>query len=278
MTEHDAGAGRAAKDRLVELLGWEWSTLADLLATLDEATWARPALPGWDVHDVVAHLVGTERTLAGAPQPEPPPTIDDAPHVRNPIARLNEAWVAELRGLSAAELLDAFRAVTAERLAALAAMSTEEFDAPSWTPVGDATYGRFMGVRLFDSWMHEQDIRAAVGVPGNEDGPVAELAVDEVVGALGYIIAKRGGAPQGSSVRITLTGPVRRVVTVVVDGRARVAEGVEGEPTATIDLSSSLFLRLAGGRQDPEDALGVIGLGGDTALARRLASHLAYTI
>lgn len=271
-------AGQAGKDRLVELLGWEWSTLADLLESLPAPTWSKQALPGWDVHDTVAHLVGTEQMLTGAPKPEVSFDVERAEHVRNPIARLNERWVAFLRPLSPAELLADFRAVTADRLAALRAMSVEEFDAPSWTPVGDATYGRFMQVRLFDSWMHEQDIRTAVGLAGNEDGPVAELAVDEVADALGYIVAKRAEAPDGSSFRITLTGPVRRQLCVVVDGRATVVDSLDGEPTAGIALSSSLFLRLAGGRQDPEASLAEIELLGDAALARRLATRLAYTI
>jgi len=64
----------------------------------------------------------------------------------------------------------------------------------------------------------------------------------------------------------------------VVQGRARVVEAIEGEPTATLTLSSSLFMRLAGGREDAEAALATIELGGDQALARQLATSLAYTI
>ncbi|MGO9456193.1 MAG: maleylpyruvate isomerase family mycothiol-dependent enzyme [Acidimicrobiales bacterium] len=279
MAEHpggDAGGREAGKERLVELLGREWGTISSLAASLPEAAWSRPALPGWDVHDVLAHLVGGERMLAGAPAP--PDDLGRAEHVRNPMARLNEAWIVALRPLSPAELLAEFQAVTAERLDALDAMSVEEFDAPSWTPVGDGTYGRFIEIRLFDAWMHEQDIRHAAGVPGNEDGPAAELAVDEVAGALGYIVGKLGGAPDGSTVCIELNGPVHRRLCVVVDGRATVVPSLEAEPTVNLVLSSSLFLRLAGGRVDPESSLGGVELHGDAALGRRLATHLAYTI
>jgi uncharacterized protein (TIGR03083 family) len=269
---------QADKDRLVELLGTEWAVIDGLMASLGDPTWSKPALPGWDVHDTLAHLIGTERMLTGAEQPEAPPGTGEAAHVRNPIAKVNEIWIASLKDRSPAELLADFRAVTTERLGALRSMSVEDFDAPSWTPVGDATYARFMQVRLFDFFMHEQDIRAAVGVGGNEDGPVAEMAVDEVAGALGYIIGKRGGAPDGSSVEISLTGPVHRRLCVVVDGRARVVDRLDGAPTAGLALTSSLFLRLAGGRVDPEASLGEMALTGDTALARQLATHLAYTI
>jgi uncharacterized protein (TIGR03083 family) len=135
-----------------------------------------------------------------------------------------------------------------------------------------------MQIRIFDCWMHEQDIRVAVGIPGNESGAAAEEALDEVVRALGYIIGKRGRAPDGSSVLIRLTGPVKRDLHVLVEGRARVVEQIEGAPTASLALSSSLFFRLAGGREDGQAAVGGIELGGDTALARQLATNLAYTI
>ncbi|HEX9554063.1 MAG TPA: maleylpyruvate isomerase family mycothiol-dependent enzyme, partial [Streptosporangiaceae bacterium] len=152
------------KDRVVELLGSEWSIIISLLAGLDDAAWSRPALPGWDVHDVLAHLIGTERTLAGEQHPDPA-DIDAGRHVRNAIGKANEAWVLALRDRPHASLLDDFRSVTAHRLASLRAMSPEEFNAPSWTPAGQATYARFMRIRIFDCWMHEQDIRTAVGIP-----------------------------------------------------------------------------------------------------------------
>jgi len=269
---------RAEQDRIVDLLGQEWSVIASLLAGLPDEAWTRTALPGWTVHDTLSHMIGTERTLAGAALPQVAEPALAAGHVRNDIGRLNEAWIEALRERSHADLLADFVAITTERLAGLRAMSPGEFNAPSWTPAGQATYARFMRIRIFDCWMHEQDIRAAVAAPGNEGGPIAEQALAEVLLAIGYIVGKRGRAPDGSSVRINLTGPIDRQLNVVVDGRARLAGSLYGEPTATLTLSSSLFLRLVGGREDPQAALGRIGLGGDAALGRQVATNLAYTI
>jgi len=266
------------KSRIVDLLRQEWRCIETLLAHLPDDAWSAPALPGWDVHDVVAHLVGTERMLSGDRLPEVPPGQVDKAHVRNEIARANEAWVVHLRQRTHAQLLEDFRSVTTARLAALDAMDDEAFDAPSWTPVGDATYGRFMEIRIFDSWMHEQDVRMAVSEPGNEDGPVAEQALGEVAEALGYIVGKRAGAPDGASVTIRLTGPITRTLHAVVDGRARRVEALPGPPSAQIALPSSLFLMLAGGRVPPERELHQVELSGNTELARRLATNLAFTI
>jgi uncharacterized protein (TIGR03083 family) len=265
----------ADKDRLVDLLGAEWSSIAELLADLPSEDWSATVLPGWDVHDVLAHMVGTECALSGM---ELPPVPDGSEHVRNDIGKVNEAWVASRRAVSHQDLLAEFVAITAKRLASLRSMSVHDFYAPSWTPAGPGTYARFMQIRVFDCWMHEQDIRAAVGRPGNESGPAAERSLDEVVGALGYIIGKRGRAPDGSSVLIRLTGPIERDLHVIVEGRARVTDTLEGEPTAMITLSSSLFLRLAGGREDPEASAEAVRLDNDLDLARQLASNLAFTI
>jgi uncharacterized protein (TIGR03083 family) len=269
---------RAEQDRVVTLLGGEWAIIADLLDKLDDEQWSAQALPGWTVHDVLAHLIGTERMLAGTEHPPAPDDSDIGEHVRNDIGKSNEAWVSSMRDRSNADLLADFREVTAERQAGMHAMSVEDFHAPSWTPAGDGTYARFMKIRVFDCWMHEQDIRAAVNLAGNEGGPIAEEALNEVVVALGYIIGKLGGAPDGSSVLIKLTGPVTRDLPVVVDGRAKVVESIEGEPTTSLTMSSSLFLRLAGGREDAEAALSRIEISGDAELGKKLATSLAYTI
>jgi uncharacterized protein (TIGR03083 family) len=266
------------KDRLIDLLGAEWSSITELLTDLPAEDWSATVLPGWDVHDVLAHMVGTEYSLSGKNLPPVPDDAHGFEHVRNDIGKVNEAWVVSLRSLSHQELLAEFNRITAERLTSLRAMSAGDFYAPSWTPAGPGTYARFMQIRVFDCWMHEQDIRSAVGRPGHESGAAAERSLDEVTGALGYIIGKLGRAPDGSAVLIRLTGPIERDLHVIVEGRARVTDALDGEPTAMITLSSSLFLRLAGGRQDPETSPGQIKLDGDIDLARRLASNFAFTI
>ena len=85
--------------------------------------------------------------------------------------------------------------MTDPRAKTLEAMTAEEFDAPSWTPAGQATYGRFMQIRVYDCWLHEQDIRDSVGSPGNNSGAPANVAMDELSTALGFIVGKKAGAP-----------------------------------------------------------------------------------
>jgi uncharacterized protein (TIGR03083 family) len=265
-----------AKEPIIALLAEEWAVLDGLLGELEPGQWSRPScLPGWRVTDIVAHLIGTEEVLAGESAPESGVDPNTLPHVRNAIAAFNEHWVQALRNEAPAAMLARFRDVTARRLKMLEQMPQSDFDAQSWTPAGYDTYARFMQIRVYDCWMHEQDIRAAVGLPGNEDGPTAVAALDEVTRALGYIVGKLGGAPDGSVVRLDLTGPMHRWLTVAVEGRARVVEEAPAPPTATLSLSSSRFMRLTGGRTGDRSG---VELGGDETVAWRILDNLAFTI
>jgi hypothetical protein len=177
-------------------------------------------------------------------------------------------------------MVSGWTTVTAERLAALEAMTQAEFDAPSWTPVGnDETYGRFMRIRHFDCYMHEQDIRLALGLPGRDDADDVSSCLEEVATGLGYIVGRRAGMPDGSRVRIELTGAVEQTYLVQVEGRAAVVDALDGPVTVGIELPAALFLRLTGGRADgPSGPPGQVYLSGDEVLARRLADNLAFTI
>ncbi len=267
-----------AKEHVIEVLTAEWASLDDLLAGLTPEQWAAPTcLPGWRVTDVVAHLIGTEAMLSGETAPSVDVDVKGLAHVHNDIGVFNEQWVQALRDETPASMLARFREVTARRTDELGKMSQADFDAPSWTPAGQGTYARFMQIRVYDCWMHEQDIRAVAGVPGNDRGPTAEAALDEAAGILGYVIGKRAEAPDGSSVLVELTGPMERGIAVKVDGRAKVVPSLDGPPTATLRLPSSVFLRLCGGRE-ALSAFPPIDLGGDPVLARRVAENLAFTI
>lgn len=256
----------------------EWTAIDSLLAGLSDEQWHAPtALPGWDVHDVVAHIVGTEKFLAG----QLPPELDVSgfEHIRNSIGEMNEKYVQSLRPLSNAELLAEYRATIADRTAFLSALSPAQWDEISpFTPVGPASYGRFMRIRLFDCWMHEIDIRDAVGVAGDEGSARGDLAMAEVETNLGRMIGKLGQAPTGSLVTLSLTGPLARTRHVAVTDRARVVTTLDGPATVTITLDSRLFARLAGGRTTAAAHPGQIGFIGDKQLGAQLVDKFAFTI
>src|ERR1700677_1088668 len=92
-----------------------WDSLDALLSGLSEQQWQTPTpLPGWCVHNVVAHIVRTGSFLHGMSSPDPDsdaPTLD---HVRNDVGAANEAWVRPLSTESGPQLLERFRSITAD--------------------------------------------------------------------------------------------------------------------------------------------------------------------
>lgn len=261
--------------------------LRTLASSLDPEDWARSTdCPGWDVHDVVAHVVGFETMLDGAPTPES--VLDDS-HVHNEVGSLNQAWVESLRAQTPTALLEDLGSLADRRREDFAARPPEDFEALTWSPVGEVPLVRFLQIRTFDVWFHEQDIREATSRPGGLEGPAADRALSELVSALGFVVGKRGGLPDGESVRFVLTrdpsSPERPtedplVIDVAVRGRARVVDDLDGDPTVVVDGDLAAFTRLAGGRRDPQQMLdqGRIAISGDAELGERVVRNLAYVI
>jgi uncharacterized protein (TIGR03083 family) len=271
------------KDDVLEGLFASWDSIAALLAGLSEDEWrTATALPGWDVHAVVAHMVGTESMLLGLATPEPDVDLETLAHVRNFVGAMNEPWVRSLRGESGAALLQRFRDVTAQRRAVLTAIPVEEWNAPTQTPAGPDSYGRFMRIRAFDCWMHEQDIRAALGREPSTaqlSGSDARQSLDEMAASMSFVVGKKGQAPDGSRVLLRLTGPLSREIRVAVDGRAALVEDFGGaEPTAVVTLDGLQFTRLAGGRGLVDYRPADIDYSGDAVVGKRIVENLAYVI
>lgn len=285
MTERtDEGEGRKLtrvdRDLLAKGLDEQWDMLVDLAVDLSPEDWERPTdLPGWSVKDNYAHIIGTEAMLLGraAPEVELP---DDLDYVHNDIGRFNETWVRSYRDRSGAEVLSDLAEVVTERRAALSSQDQFAFDEPTWTPAGEDSYGRFMRIRLFDQWFHEQDVREATDRPGHLEGTAPELVLDEVAAVLGYVVGKRAALAEGSSVRLELTGSLARTFDIEVAKRAQVVEALDRAPTVTLSLPGEVFLRISGGRRpwDEPAFRSQFRIAGDSAVAEQVLANLTFTV
>lgn len=264
---------------VLDLLDRCWSSVSDLLTDLGDEDWDRPTdLPGWTVRDNVAHMIGTERMLAGDATPEAPAAFGD--HVRNPIGEVNEAWVDHYRSQSGADVHAAFDEVTGRRLAELRALPAERWDQVGFTPEGEAPYRRFMEIRVFDCWEHEQDIRRAVGRPGHLDGPVAAHSITQVTNALGYMIGKKARVPDDTTVVFDIDGSLPMILPVYVDGRARVLDREPSSRDVTIFCDTETYNALGCGRWSGREALaeGRVRLDGDEELGRLVLDHMGFVL
>ena len=97
------------KDATVAVLAFHLVGHRRALRRIRRGRRQRPTcLPGWTVRDQLSHLTGTEEMLAGLPTPDV--DVSHLAHLRNDIARANEAWIESRRALPGAEVLTAFRA------------------------------------------------------------------------------------------------------------------------------------------------------------------------
>lgn len=264
------------RDTLVAAVTDALDSLVQLGTGLSEEQWSSESdVPGWTVKDNYSHVIGTELMLLGRSDEGDAP--EDAEHVKNDIGSFNEVSVDKRRGASGADVLAELASIADERKTALTAMSDEDFEAETFTPVGKDTYGRFMQIRTFDIWIHEQDCRVPLGLDGHDSGPAVEVALDEMSTALGFVFGKKVGLPEGQSVRLELTGPTARTIDVRNDGRASIVDDLT-DPTTTITLPALTWFRLVAGRLSSDPSAPDITVTGVEDLARTVLDNANYTI
>jgi len=189
---------------VAELYATTRARLLDLAGGLDpdQATAPVPALPGWSVKDAYAHLAGLcadvlDGRMDGAGSP---------PWTARQVAERADRDLPEVRG----EWED----------------RGPELDAWLRSQGGQRTL--FVA---FDVWTHEQDIRAAVGLPGEHHDGRASYLVDHALAVFDRRFTE-AGAP---------------ALQVVADSTRRVLGA--GEPGATLRASDYEMLRVLFGRR-----------------------------
>jgi uncharacterized protein (TIGR03083 family) len=281
MTDNGAGQQGGFRQqgmKATEGLRQTWDGLADACFELSSNEWALPTeCPGWDVKDQLSHLIGIERSIMGDAPPEWEGPLGD--HVKNDFAAMNEAWVAVRRPLEGAAVRSEFVEVTESRLRQLGERTEDEWAAVGWSPVGQVPYAVFMEVRVFDSWVHEQDARRALDRPGGCGTLASAISLGRVEGAMPFVVGKKAGCADGTAVHFDVSGPGddARAFTVAVDGtRARVV--LDARPTVTLSLSSLDFLRLGCGRATAAEveAAGGIVMQGDAAVGRQVLGAMNF--
>ncbi len=258
---------RAFIDQLAET----WGRTAEVCAGLTTEQWDLPTdCPGWTVRDQLSHLVGTEAMLLG--EQAPPPAPPGLPHVINPLGEMNEGWVDARRSTPGPEVLAEFEKVTGERLGRLRAMTDEELAVEGPSPIGKVPYATFMDVRVMDCWVHEQDIRRAVGRPGGLDGGAADASIRRFTGSVPFVVGKRVTPPDGTTVVVEITGPLARTVAVEMRGGRAERSDPSADPTVRLTMDAETFACLVAGRWDASRAS--VAIEGDTELGRAVVANL----
>jgi uncharacterized protein (TIGR03083 family) len=147
-------------------------------------------------------------------------------------------------------------------------------------PLGaELTLEEAMRYRAFDIWVHEQDLRTALGRPGNLDSPGAHVARDYLLDALPGVVAERTDAPRSSAIVFDVHGPVEflRTVRIDIQGRATLETAPALGPAAALSLDWETYVRLACGRVSPEAVADRVKTEGDTDLAAAILRNFTVT-
>ena len=261
-----------------------WDTAVTDLVDIAEAAgpdqWATPTpCPGWSVGDLVAHVVSLERFLMGRADPPHTPDYDSLPHAQSGLSRYTEIPVDLRRSRSRDDVLAEARATAADRLAELSA-GPQSPDAEVMGVFGKPMRLRsLLRMRIFDTWIHEQDVRVAIDQAGHLGTPPAWVTAGGFVRSLAAAWAGRAGAPEGAVARFVTTGPEVTfdvLVAAVADGRGALIE-TGPRPDVTVELSWPDLIALGAGRVPPQEGVHRAVLSGDVPLAEALVTNLSTT-
>jgi uncharacterized protein (TIGR03083 family) len=208
-----------------------------LLCALAGADWHRPVLRDLDVQGLVGHLTGVEedmqRALAGDPG------VAAADHVAS-----TQPAAEREAGRSPAATRARWRAAV-DRTLALAAQEPDP-------PAGVAVYGLWLplptllGVRTFELWTHENDIRRVAGLPPSVPDTSALTLMTDLAATSLPLAAERTHLPGPTELRLVLTGPGGGCWDVAIGGDAAPA-------AVTIVTDAIGFCRLVANRVAPDD-------------------------
>jgi uncharacterized protein (TIGR03083 family) len=239
-----------------QLLTWQRNRLISWLSRLDPDLWAHSSrCEQWDIRDVVAHLIDTNRWTLGALAVAADPAL--GPQLRvfdrfDPRETPHEQ-VLTARGQTPAELLAQLRETSDVAGRALArAAADPQFPAVAWVN-GPRYQPALVAMHLlWDSWLHERDICVALGqdVGYDLDDELTALAAYAVL-LTGVVMTRFRDRfpPSGFHVELTphqfdltfagTTPPVAMTVTRCSEvGAGHVLPSLRGELIGTVEALS----------------------------------------
>lgn len=218
--------------------------------------------PGWTVKDQFAHMVGLEQVLVGSPHVEV--DLPEFDHIQNDFGRYMEHHVHARRSLPLQAVVDELVGLAPRRIAQLheqAAMGDPEVAGLMGTT---RPLSAGLGIRGFDLWTHEQDIRRAIGGTARMDCKAGQQGVLRTIGAWRAMLPDR----------VEASGTLN--MSVDEHDAVEIVFGADGS-SLSIAMSGDLATRLGCGRGNVTALLSDAEIAGDPDLLEIVAPQLAFT-
>lgn len=265
---------------VTDLFPEERAHLLSLLSTLTDEEWALPTVcPGWSVKDIALHLLGDDVGILSRQRDSfrlAGPDIGSFADLVAYINHLNGVWLEAARRLSPLLLCQLlgftgdlayqhFRAIDLFGGTSLVTWAGPE-PVPMWLDVAR---------EYTERWVHQQQIRDAVGRPGLKERRFFAPVLAAFVWALPRAFAATT-APAGTAVDVVITGDAGGRWTLVREwDRWGLYQGMAQAAAAQVVLDQEVAWRLFTKGISPDDAREQIQIEGDEALGLNVLAAVA---
>jgi uncharacterized protein (TIGR03083 family) len=267
---------------LVHLFPGLHSELMGVLRRLEPADWARPtACALWSVKDIAAHLLDSclRRLSFGRDGTDPTPDrpINGYADLVAYLNHLNALWVAANRRLSPRILMD-FLDLASPQLHAY--FDSLDPNAPALFGVAWAGEERSpnwfdVGREYTERWLHQQQIREAVGVPGLTARSWLHPVLDIFLRALPHTY-RLVEAEEGTSLSIEIRGDAGGLWTLRRETKSwSILAGGDPAATCRVTLDQETAWKLFSKGLSRERATRDVRVEGDPRLGRPMLDALA---
>jgi uncharacterized protein (TIGR03083 family) len=256
--------------------------LMTLLRGLAPQDWNRPtACALWSVQDIVAHLLDTcfRRLSLGRDQTEiaPPRPLSSYGDLVAFLNQLNAEWVIAARRLSPRMLMDLMdwaepqlhrylESLDPEEPASFGVAWAGEEHSPNWFDIGR---------EYTERWLHQQQIREAVGAPGLSSRRWLFPVLDLFVRALPFRYRNVPADPE-ATVQLEITGEAGGSWTLVrTVGGWNLFSGSVSHPLARVTLDQDTAWKLFSKGLSSDQAMRDIRVEGDAGLGQPVLGALA---
>jgi uncharacterized protein (TIGR03083 family) len=256
--------------------------LMTLLRGLKPADWSRPtACALWSVRDIAAHLLdGSVRRLSFGRDgmvATPDPPISSYSDLVGYLNRINAEWVSASQRLSPRVLIDLldftagpvhvfFQSLDPYSPALFPVSWAGENVSPNWFDLGR---------EYTERWLHQQQIREAVGAPGLDSREWLHPTLDVFVRALPFTYRHVQASP-GRSVRFEVLGDAGGLWTLVRKPSAwELFSGSGDAPEAIVSLDQETAWKLFSKGLERERARQSIRIQGAADLGEPVLGSLA---
>ncbi|HEV2084055.1 MAG TPA: maleylpyruvate isomerase N-terminal domain-containing protein [Gemmatimonadales bacterium] len=267
---------------LLELFPGLHQELMRLLGGLDEADWSRPtACALWSVKDIVAHLLdtGLRRLSSGCDGFIPAPECGIASYTDLVayLNRLNAEWVGATRRLSPPVLLALMNVMAPQVHAFFGSLDPHaraQFGV-AWAGEESSPVWFDIGREYTERWLHQAQIREAVGAPGLLGREWLHPALDIFMRALPHTYHAVPVEP-GQSIHFAIRGEAGGDWTLRHQAQGwSLFTGRDDHPAARVSLDQENAWRLFSKGLSPHAARQCVRIEGDPRLGEPVFGALA---